>query len=86
MKTLKITLVAALMVLSLNTFAETCNPCVGAENLKEEPIILSAEEMQHDVRVNDILQKMTSSIHGQLLSQGTIKEKDQKHSKKKAHR
>ena len=84
MKTLKITLVAALMVLSLNTFAETCNPCIVAANLKEESIVLSAEEMPGDSKVTDLLQKMTSTIQQQLVKVRAIDDKHQKHNKKKA--
>jgi hypothetical protein len=86
MKTLKITLVAALMVLSLNTFAETCNPCIVEGNMKEESITLSAEEMPRDVKVNDMLQKMTSAIRQQLLNVGAITENQPKHSKKSARK
>ena len=84
MKTLKIALASALIVLSLNSFAETCNPCITTGNLHEDSIVMNAEEMPRDTNVNEMLQKMTTSVNQQMISTTDAGKQHHKHNKRKA--
>ena len=85
MKTLKIALASALIVLSLNSFAETCNPCTLTGNLREDSINFSTEETPRDVKVTEMIQKMTVTVREQMTNSNAATTKHQKHNKKKAH-
>ncbi|HYV93466.1 MAG TPA: hypothetical protein VE978_16960 [Chitinophagales bacterium] len=84
MKTLKIALASALIVLSLNSFAGTCNPCVTSGNLIEDSTMTIVSDMPHDAQVNDLLQKMTVAVHQQIINTTAGDSKKHKHGKRKA--
>ena len=85
MKTLKIALASALLVLSLNSFAETCEPCIAAAKLPDSSMLLQEGNMPRDERVNDMLQRMTVTVHQQMINTKTVSEsKKNKHNKGKA--
>ena len=84
MKTLKIALASALIVLSLNSFAGVCDPCVTSGNLNEDSIMASETQMPHDAKVNELLQKMTVAVHQQVINTTVTDSKKQKQEKRKA--
>jgi len=85
MKTLKIALASALIVFSLNAFAETCDPCTASAKGPDTSILLQEGVIPHDAKVNDLLQRMTVAVHQQVLNTRTVSEsKKNKHGKRKA--
>ena len=84
MKTLKFALASALIVLSLNSFAGVCNPCVASGNINEDSIIAAGTEMPNDAKVNELLQKMTVAVQKQVITSTSTDSKKQKHEKRKA--
>jgi hypothetical protein len=86
MKTLKFALASALIVLSLNSFAGICNPCVTSGNLNEDSVIAAGTEMPHDAKVNELLQKMTVAVQQQVITTTATDSKKHKHQKRKAVR
>lgn len=84
MKTLRIALASAMIVLSLNTFAEMCNPCIADGNLREDSVIFADADMPHDALVNDLLQQMTAAVHQQMVNTTVSATKQHKHGRKKA--
>lgn len=84
MKTLKIALASALVVLSLNAFAENCDPCTASAKLPDTSILLQEGVMPHDAKVNELLQQMTVTVHQQMINTTTASEsKKNKHDKRK---
>lgn len=85
MKTLKIVFAAALLFCSIGSYAETCNPCVLNGRVKQDSVTISNESIPSDMRVNALLQQMTSAAHNQLLNSPGIVVKNNKQGKKKAN-
>lgn len=83
MKTLKIALASALIVLSLNAFAENCDPCPAITKLPDTTV-LQEGNMPPDAAVSNMLQQMTVTVHQQVINTTIAsKVKKQKHSKKR---
>ena len=74
MKTLKIALSSALLVLSLNSFAENCDPCTVSAKLPDTILLQEGIDMPHDAKVNDVLQQMTVTVHQQVINTKTVSE------------
>jgi len=83
MKTLKFALASALIALSFNSFAGVCEPC-GTSGILNDSIIAAGTEMTQDVKVNELLQKMTVAVQQQVITTTATNSKKQKHEKRKA--
>jgi hypothetical protein len=85
MKTLKIVFAATLLICSIDSYAETCNPCILNGSVKHDSITIINESIPSDMHVNALLQQMTSAAHNQLVNSPGIFVKSNKQGKKKAN-
>jgi hypothetical protein len=67
----------------MNAFAETCDPCITSAKLPDSSILVEDGSIPHDANVNDMLQRMTVTVHQQVIKTTTVSEsKKHKHGRK----